>query len=224
MCRPELHWHPTTSTLPAQPSIIIANEFFDAIPIRQFELRDGELFERCVTIEDDQLAYGLKPTGQSHATSDNRIYETAPARTAIAKDLASLIAANGGAALIIDYGYRKSANGDTLQAMKYHAYCSIFESPGEADITSHVDFEQLLKAFEQGGAKPHPLQTQGEFLNAMGLGLRTEALARNLTGDDRDNLLQASNRLADDAKMGQLFKVAAITHKALAVPYPFGSL
>ncbi len=220
----ELHWHTMHTSLTAQPSIIIANEFFDAIPIRQFELRDGELFERCVTIEDDKLAFGLKPTGQSHVNQDNRIYETAPARNAIARDLAALIAANNGAALFIDYGHRKSANGDTLQAMKNHTYCSIFESPGEADLTSHVDFEQLLKAAAQGDATPLHLLTQGEFLNAMGLTLRTEALAHNLAGEERAGFIKASNRLADENEMGQLFKVAAITHKSMSVPYPFGSI
>ena len=220
----ELHWHTMHTSLTAQPSIIIANEFFDAIPIRQFELRDGELFERCVTIEDDKLAFGLKPTGQSHVNQDNRIYETAPARNAIARDLAALIAANNGAALFIDYGHRKSANGDTLQAMKNHTYCSIFESPGEADLTSHVDFEQLLKAAAQGDATPLQLLTQGEFLNAMGLTLRTEALAHNLAGEERAGFIKASNRLADENEMGQLFKVAAITHKSMSVPYPFGSI
>ncbi len=219
----DITWHTTHSTLPAQPAMIIANEFFDAIPIRQFELREGELFERCVTVEDDKLSFGLKPTGQSHVNQDNRIYETAPARSAIAKDLASLIATNSGAALFIDYGHRKSANGDTLQAMKNHSYCSIFETPGEADLTSHVDFEQLLKACALGGAIPLQLLTQGEFLNAMGLQLRTETLSRNLNGDARDSLLKASHRLADISEMGQLFKVAAITHKDLPVPYPFGS-
>ncbi len=215
-------WHTTHTSLPTQPAIIIANEFFDAIPIRQFELRDGELFERCVTVEDDKLAFGLKPTGQSHVNQDNRIYETAPARTAIAKDLATLIAENNGAALFIDYGHRKSANGDTLQAMKEHTYCSIFETPGEADLTSHVDFEQVLKACAQGGATPMQLLTQGEFLTAMGLQLRTETLAHNLEGEARADFLKASHRLADDSDMGQLFKVAAITHKAMPVPYPFG--
>jgi NADH dehydrogenase [ubiquinone] 1 alpha subcomplex assembly factor 7 len=219
----DITWHTTHATLPSQPSIIVANEFFDAIPIRQFELRDGELFERCVAIEDDKLAYGLKPTGQSHINQANRIYETAPARSAIAKDLASLIAAHNGAALFIDYGHRKSSNGDTLQAMKDHAYCSIFETPGEADLTSHVDFEQLLKACAQGGATPMQLLTQGEFLNAMGLQLRTETLAHSLDGDARDSLLKASHRLADGSEMGQLFKVAAITHNDLPMPYPFGS-
>jgi NADH dehydrogenase [ubiquinone] 1 alpha subcomplex assembly factor 7 len=217
-------WHTSITTLPERPSIIIANEFFDAIPIRQFELRNGELFERSVTVENDHLIYGLKPTGQTHPTEQNRTYETSSARSLIARDLGSLIATHGGAALIIDYGHRKSANGDTLQAMMNHAYCSVFESPGQADITSHVDFEQLLKAFAQGGALSQPLLTQGEFLNAMGLALRTEALARKLTGEARDNLTRASHRLANETEMGQLFKVAAITHQALPVPYPFGSV
>jgi NADH dehydrogenase [ubiquinone] 1 alpha subcomplex assembly factor 7 len=219
-----VEWHLTTATLPSKPSIIIANEFFDAIPIRQFELRDGALFERCVAIENDRLGYSLKPTGQSHPNKESRVYEMAPARASIAKDLGSLIAINGGAALVIDYGHRKSANGDTLQAMMNHSYSSIFECPGEADITSHVDFEQLLNAFGQGGAKPQPLLTQGEFLNAMGLSLRTEALARSLDSAAHDMFIKASHRLADDTEMGQLFKVAAITHPALPVPYPFGSI
>ncbi len=221
---PHAKWHDSIATLPAQPLIIIANEFFDAIPIRQFEIRNNELFERCVSIESDHLAFGLKPTGQNNLTAGQNIYETSPARAAIARDLAAMIAHHAGAAIIIDYGHKKSANGDTLQAMKNHAPCSLFETPGEADITSHVDFEQLLKALAHNKTTALPLLTQGEFLNAMGLQLRTEALARNLSGDDRENLLKASHRLANTTEMGQLFKVAAITHHGMATPFPFGSI
>ncbi len=214
-------WHGSISTLPHQPSIIIANEFFDALPVKQYEQENGLVYERVVGLQDGKLGFGrieapsIKPFGK------DGIFEISHARLHAAVTLGQVLKAFGGASLIIDYGHRKSAMGDTLQAMKDHQFCNITDSPGEIDITSHVDFEQLGVGFASGRAHVHPVITQAEFLNAMGLSLRGEALARKLEGQDREDFHQALKRLADDTEMGQLFKVLAATSPGLATPFPF---
>jgi NADH dehydrogenase [ubiquinone] 1 alpha subcomplex assembly factor 7 len=214
-------WHESVANVPTLPSIILANEFFDAIPIRQFATEDGKVFEHCVGIDNGALALGRTEVRIPMPFADEGIFELAPMRAEIASKLGRLIASNGGAALVIDYGYRKSAIGDTVQAMKQHQFCSIFESPGEVDVTSHVDFAQLAKSFLKSGANPCSLLTQGEFLNAMGLLVRTESLARTQDVVARDGIEKASRRLVDDAEMGQLFKVFCATQRDMAIPFPF---
>jgi NADH dehydrogenase [ubiquinone] 1 alpha subcomplex assembly factor 7 len=214
-------WHNSIESLPKSPMIVIANEFFDALSIRQFELKDGALFERCVTLSELELSITLRPTGKTPQAGADRVFETSPARSNVAKKLAEHICQTRGAALVIDYGYRKSASGDTLQAVKRHSFCSFLDTPGEADITAHVDFEQLLAAFERGGAKALPLLTQAQFLNAMGLSLRTQHLLNKLPEEQRESFLKASLRLVETTQMGQIFKVAAMVSPDLQVPYPF---
>ncbi|NMD06361.1 MAG: class I SAM-dependent methyltransferase, partial [Phyllobacteriaceae bacterium] len=113
--------------------------------------------------------------------------------------------------------------GDTLQAMIAHRHCPITHSPGEADITSHVDFEALGRAFAEGGTRPVGIMPQGDFLNAMGLEARTQVLARTIEGNARSQLLAATERLAHPAQMGHLFQVMAVTSAGLPPPYPFGA-
>lgn len=217
------YWHDSVEKLPRKPSIIIANEFFDAIPIRQFEQVNGQLFERIIGLADHKLNLGLLPSQKPNPFAVDGTFEDSAARSGVAFTLGHLIKENGGAGLVFDYGHRKSAMGDTLQAVKGHAPCSILATPGQADLTSHVDFEDLTRAFQSAGLTAHELLTQGAFLNHMGLAIRTEALARNLRFREHDEFVAASKRLADDAEMGQLFKVLAVTHPSLSAPYPFGS-
>ncbi len=218
---PDAAWHDGIASLPAFPAIVIANEFFDAIPIRQFEQLGDRVFERKVDWRDGALRMVLEQTAARCPFKADCIFEEPTERLLIAQALGHMLKTQGGAALVIDYGHRKSAPGDTLQAMKDHAYCGVFESPGEADLTSHVDFESLLTAFRSGGARACPLLTQAEFLEKMGIGARTEVLARKLEGEARESFVAASHRLADNDQMGLLFKVACATHPALATPYPF---
>jgi NADH dehydrogenase [ubiquinone] 1 alpha subcomplex assembly factor 7 len=220
---PDATWHHTIASLPARPTILIANEFFDALPIRQFERRGGRVFERCVGLKDNALEIGLVPSPVTLPMKDDGIYEDPAIRNTVARQVADLISTQGGAALVIDYGHIRSARGDTLQAMIDHRYCLITENPGEADITSHVDFEALGRAFAEGGARPVGLMPQGDFLNAMGLEARTQVLSRTIDGEARGNLIAATERLAHPAQMGHLFKVMAVTSAGLAPPYPFGA-
>jgi SAM-dependent MidA family methyltransferase len=216
-------WHDRVEDVPDGPIILIANEFFDAIPIRQFEKRDGRWRERVVGLEDGRLALGLGvevPGGQGR---DGDIVEFSPAREEIARHIGGRLAAHPGAALIIDYGHLVSASGDTLQAMMQHRFVPVTETPGEADLTSHVDFAALAKASAAGGAIAHSALTQRHFLLAMGLEQRTGQLAAKAEPATAAILSRQMTRLADENQMGNLFKVLAITSPGLTTPYPFGN-
>lgn len=218
-------WHDTVASLPALPSIIIANEFFDALPIRQYQRRDGRVVERVIGLDQNgELVIGGSPSAVAIPLAGDGIWEDATLRNAVAAQLGDHLAKLGGVALIIDYGHNRSALGDTLQAMKAHAPCAITDHVGEADITSHVDFEALARGFVRGGATIAGLMPQGDFLNAMGLAQRTEALARTIADEPRRQLLAATERLAHPREMGHLFRVMAVTGGGLPTPYPFGAI
>ena len=215
----DVNWHDHVGTLPELPCLIIANEFFDALPIQQFENRAGRWFERMVGFGEGTLKMGLVPTPPR--SQGEGVHETSPVSLAVAEDLSAHIAKHGGTALIIDYGHLKSAAGDTLQAMRKHEFVSVLDAPGEVDITAHVDFEALAQAFIAGGAELLPMLTQGQFLKAMGLELRTEKLAAKLEGQPLEDFRKASRRLADADQMGNLFKVMAVAQKRRQPIYPF---
>jgi NADH dehydrogenase [ubiquinone] 1 alpha subcomplex assembly factor 7 len=220
---PDATWHDSVSSLPALPSIVIANEFFDALPIRQFERKGGRVFERCVVTDDMGLKIALVLRATRMPGGDDGVMEDSTIRDAIATFLGDHIHKLGGVALVIDYGHMRATMGDTLQAMKGHAFCNIAEFPGEADVTSHVNFENLGKAFIKGSARVLGAMEQGDFLTAMGLSERTQVLARNATADTKQNLISASERLAHPDQMGHLFKVMAIAGTAQTSVYPFGA-
>ncbi len=219
---PQATWHGSVASLPGLPTIVLANEFFDALPIRQFERKDGRVFERCVGVVDDGLAIGLVPTATRLPFEGEGVFEDASIRNAVATHLGNHLKTVGGLGLMIDYGHVRSALGDTLQAMKAHAFCKVTDHVGEADITSHVDFESLGRAFIAGGAKVAGVMTQGQFLQHMGLEARTRMLAAASQGKKQHDIIAASERLANPKDMGDLFKVMAITGGLEAAPYPFG--
>jgi SAM-dependent MidA family methyltransferase len=218
----EVRWHDDLATVPPGPLVLVANEFFDAIPIRQFEKRDGRWHERVVGLRDDRLILGLVEAEIGGQGQDGDIIEFAPARSQIAAVIGQRLAAAPGAALIIDYGHLSSAPGDTLQAMRAHAPVSILDGPGTADLTSHVDFEALGKALAQAGATVHPALSQRQFLLAMGLEQRTAMLKARADAETGDRLDRQAARLAAPDQMGNLFKVLAVTSPGFATPYPFG--
>lgn len=221
----DVTWHDGLATLPEGPSIVIANEFFDALPIRQFESRKGQWMERRIGLgADDRLVIGLSAQQLDRAPgADGDILESAPLRDDIARELGSRLAKGPGAALIIDYGHAASALGDTLQAVRRHKFCSILDRPGEADLTSHVDFESLGHALKRGGAHTHGPITQRQFLLSMGLEARAALLAQKAKLPERNVIGRAVERLAGENQMGNLFKVLAATSPGLPTPYPFGS-
>ena len=216
---PKITWHESVASLPDGPMLVVANEFFDAIPIRQFEKREGKWFERCVGMD----GMGFMPAALDNTQGGNGdVIELAPQRLEIAKDIGSHLAKRGGCAIVIDYGHLQTAPGDTLQAVRAHDYVPITDQPGESDITSHVDFEALGKAFEQGGAKALSPTTQGAFLLAMGLERRAAILASKADAKTKDILARSVARLAGETEMGNLFKVMVATSPNLPAPYPFG--
>lgn len=208
-----VQWLDRAEDLPEAPLFGVANEFFDALPIRQFTRHQNGWCETMVGLADGHLSLGLAAPAPL-AALDHRLSDTAPgdvieicpAAAAIMAELATRIGAHGGAALIIDYGDWHS-RGDTLQALRAHAYTPPLATPGEADLTAHVDFEALAAA-----AAPCPVQmtTQGAFLIRLGIGPRSERLAHALTGDALESHLAATRRLTGPHEMGRLFKVLAV--------------
>ncbi len=224
---PFASWHDDLSSLPKGPAIFVANEFFDALPIHQFEKRDGLWFERCVGAESDRLAFTLaQPGAQFGLTPEHlrtapngSILEVCPAALTYCTCIAEHIALHSGAALIIDYGYAKSAPGDTLQALKNHRYCDPFEEPGAADLTAHVAFDRLADVASGFTVTASPIAEQGQFLMALGLGMRAQQLAAETDEAGQACILSELKRLTAPDEMGSLFKVLALQHKSMS-PIP----
>ena len=215
-------WHERLEDVPEGPMVLVANEFFDALPIRQFEKRQGRWHERVVGLDNGRLAIGLAEADLGSHGSDGDVIEFAPVRIDIARAIGERLARQPGAALIIDYGHLASHPGDTLQAMRKHGFAGIVETPGFCDLTSHVDFEALAKALAKGGATVLPGLTQRAFLLAMGLQQRGAMLAAKSDAAGRAVLERQMTRLAGTDQMGNLFKVLAATSAGLDTPYPFG--
>lgn len=215
-------WHIHVTTLPDQPLFLIANEFFDALPIRQF-VRDGHAWrEKMVGVTDGVLRFGLSDAAPI-ALLKNRLQDTAngdlvehcPILPVIAATIGSKIETHGGAALIIDYGDWQS-QGDTLQALKAQKHVDPLTLPGNADLTAHVDFAAIAQ--HTAPARYSRLSTQGVFLERMGITQRAQTLAANLTGKDLTSHIAAHRRLTHPAEMGDLFKVISIYPSTAAPP------
>nr|MEC9420483.1 class I SAM-dependent methyltransferase [Pseudomonadota bacterium] len=217
--------------VPDGPLILVANEFFDALPIHQFVKTEHGWQERQIGLsQHEELIFGVGtarlpddavPAGLSTAP-DGTIFETQPAANAIAEEIGRRIADSGGAALVIDYGYLKTAAGDTLQALYRHAYDDVLAHPGEADLTAHVNFEALAAAAVRAGARALAPLTQGEFLLRTGLLERAGALGAGKTHSEQEAIRDAVERLAAPDQMGDLFKVLAVTNSGNSFP-PFDS-
>ena len=219
---PGASWHMTLKEVPQGPMILVANEFFDAIPIRQIERRRGLWHERVIGLEQGRLARGLSGPVLGPEGRDGDVLELAPARDVIASQIGQRLSRHAGAALIIDYGHLTSAPGDTLQAMRRHGFADVTDRPGECDLTSHVDFQALGRALTEGGADVLRPMTQRDFLLAMGLEQRFQRLELRADLLVTSTLRRQMARLADESQMGNLFKVLAATSPGMPCPYPFG--
>ena len=192
---PDARWYDAIDGLPDAPLLLVANEFLDALPVRQHVAG----IERRVMIVGGGLTFDR----------DGEVVETSPARDEAVSAIASRLVANGGLALIIDYGYARSASGDTLQAVRGHAFAPLLADPGEQDLTAHVDFEAVANVARAAGAIVTPVVTQGEWLIRLGMEARAQALSR--ANPDRAGDVQAAlDRLTKADQMGELFKVIAI--------------
>ena len=192
---PKAQWHDAIGELPQRPLLLVANEFLDALPIRQFV---GGI-ERRIVIAAGGLAFDR----------DGEIIETSPARDEAVEAIAAHLAEHGGVALLIDYGHERSAPGDTLQAVSRHRFASVLESQGEQDLTSHVDFQAIATSAGSAGAAVTPVVTQGQWLERLGIAARAASLAR-AHPERAEEVDEALKRLCDPEQMGSLFKVIAI--------------
>jgi SAM-dependent MidA family methyltransferase len=218
-------WADDISALPPDPLFLVANEFFDALPIRQFQRHPAGWQERMVGLQAGALAFGLSAPAPLAAlahrledTAPGDVVETCAPATAIAAQIGAHLAAAGGAALILDYGDWRS-RGDTLQAMRGHAFADPLATPGEADLTAHVDFEVLALAARPALAAP--LAPQGAFLERLGITARARALAHALSGPALDAHVAAHRRLTHPQEMGRLFKVLGLHAPGTAPPPGF---
>ena len=222
-------WHNRIADLPPGPTIAIANEFFDALPIRQFQRAEDGWHERMVGKRDDRLCLLLNPgmvpsaplSGALQSAPIDAVIEVSPARTAAMAELAQRLVSHGGAAVIVDYGHEASAPGNTLQAMRGHGYVDILATPGAVDLTAHVDFQALGEAARQTGAHTWGPVTQAAFLNQLGIAARAHALQRNATAAQVEAVSAALHRLTGRGQMGQLFKAMAVTADGDAPPPGF---
>ncbi|MCC0036644.1 MAG: class I SAM-dependent methyltransferase [Hoeflea sp.] len=223
-----ISWHHAVEDVPAGFTLLVANELFDAIPIRQFVKTPQGFCERVVGLDDTgNLAFGLAPGGldttllpiEAGRVPNGEVFEVSPARSAVMQAVAAKIVRDGGTALTIDYGHLVTGFGDTLQAVHQHEFDPPLARPGEADLTSHVDFQVLAEVAREAGAHVHRPLTQGDFLLRLGILERAGAL-----GAGRDSLTQATisdavNRLAGEGegRMGALFKVLAVSGQPVRI-------
>jgi len=215
-----VQWHDSIEGIPEGPAIVIANEFVDVLPVHQFvKDRDGWHL-RVVGIVDGQLGFVVVPIPMSEAFNtespdapDGAILELRDeGPTAL---LAERVVRHGGAALIIDYGHRTLGFGDTLQAVRNHDYADPFSDPGEADLTTQVNFAELSIRAKRQGAAVHGALTQGEFLRRLGIVERAAQLKNNATPQQAANIDSGLARLTAPDQMGELFKVLAIADPKL---------
>ncbi|WP_372425352.1 class I SAM-dependent methyltransferase [Salinarimonas chemoclinalis] len=216
-----VHWHARLDDVPDRPLIALANEFFDALPVRQMVRDRGAWRERLVGLDaGGALGFGLAPDADpsvSWEAPEGAVLEIAAAGTAVMRALAGRIVAAGGAALAIDYGHARTGFADTLQAIRRHAFADPLVDPGEADVTAHVDFAQLATAAGAAGARVFGPVTQGAFLRALGIEARARALAARASATQSEEIGAALVRLTGerDADMGVLFKALAVAHPRL---------
>ena len=229
---PNVWHHDSVGDLPDNaPLLVVANEFFDALPVRQIVRSGDEWRERVVICPDEDQSerfealpgYRKVESGIPAIAADapdGAILEIPMAGTAIAFDLAQRIARQGGAAIIIDYGYEGPAIGDTLQAVRAHQFADPFFEPGESDLTTHVDFTMIGNMARQAGLRVMGPVDQGEFLRRLGIDARADQLSR--TAPARAAEVEAARlRLTADEAMGRLFKVMAWVHPDWAEPAGF---
>ncbi|WP_414714411.1 class I SAM-dependent methyltransferase [Sphingobium sp.] len=227
---PQAVFHDNITGLPTDgPLLVVANEFFDALPIQQFLRTDGGWRERV--LDNDRLEWGhrflpglaqedVALAGAFLQAPQGAVVERCPVGEAIMCLLTQRIATQGGAIIAIDYGYEGPATGDTMQAVQAHRFADPFVEPGARDLTAHVDFTALGDAAIEGGCNVSPVVEQGQFLIRLGIGARSGALAQKAP-EKREELVAAMLRLTDPAEMGCLFKVMAAVNPDWPVPEGF---
>lgn len=219
---PAARWVETLDEVPrGAPLILVANEVLDCLPARQFVQLEGGWAERRVGVKPDgQLYFGLSPAPAGFAPppglegAPGDLIELSPAQEAFGHAIGARVAADGGAALLIDYGRAAPEPGDTLQAIRDHKREDPLASPGEADLTVHADFPAVAAAAQIAGAVASEVLPQGELLRRLGIEARAEVLAAG----QPERIAREIHRLTAPDQMGELFKALAIHTPGLAVP------
>ena len=224
---PGAGFHESLEDVPEGPSFIIANEFFDVLPIRQFVWQGGGWSEKMVAERDGKLAFVLKDdfppaAGLPRRADEGDTWETAPQAAFWISSIASRLKAMGGLALIIDYGYGEDAFGDSFQAVRKQKSVGVLDHPGEADLTAHVNFADLAAKAKAAGLAVFGPRPQGAFLDALGIGQRAQQLLKVADAKQKKDIEAAVKRLTSAKEMGQLFKVLCLGAKGAPAPAGFG--
>ena len=225
-------WIDDLTQLPAWSSVLlVANEFLDALPVRQLMKANDNWRERGVSIEgnDTLVLTDLEPDsavleGVPKAIKQGAgegIFETSLCLNQFIKSVDILLKKQKGAALFVDYGHMKSALGDTIQCVKSHQFAGLFDTPGSCDITAHVDFENVANIAMMDGIEVHGPVTQASFLKALGIEARAERLWAAANEVQKESITTGLKRLIDTEQMGNLFKVLALCHDPLIRPEGF---
>ena len=220
---PPVAWRRSIEEVPAGPTLILANEFFDALPVRHYVRSARGWHERVVGLDaEGKLAFGAaaEPVEIEPGASElGQVLEVGHAGLRVMEMLASRIAVQGGALLVCDYGHAASGCGETLQAVRGHAYADPLADPGEADLTAHVDFAALARAAASAGAVAHGPVGQGSFLDRLGIVARAESLRRRADARQALAIDAALDRLTSPgSSMATLFKVLAVTPPGTPTP------
>jgi len=223
---PIIAWHDSIDQVPNGPAVILANEYFDVLPIHQAVKRETGWHERTVEIDDGgKLTFGFAPDPMPRfevllpplvrAAPIGAVFEWR-SDTEIMK-IATRMRDQGGAALIIDYGHVRSDAGDTFQAIARHSFADPLKNPGQADVTAHVDFQALARAAEDLGARVHGPVPQGDFLKWIGIETRAVTLMAKASLEVSEDISSALKRLTGDGRgaMGSMFKVLAVSEPGL---------
>jgi SAM-dependent MidA family methyltransferase len=219
-------WRGTFAEAPEGPAIILANEFLDALPVRQFERRGGQWRERVVRLDGaGELVFGVADKPEpflSTEADDGAVIEVGAVAHRFMFELSARLAKQGGAALFLDYGHAISGFGDTLQALRAHTSVSPLSEPGECDLTTHVDFAAMARSARAAGATVHGPIDQGDFLRALGVDVRARALGER-TPERAQEIEAARRRLVGkgENEMGALFKAMVVANRAVPAPPGF---
>ena len=219
-------WRGSFAEAPEGPAIILANEFLDALPVKQFERRSGQWRERVVRLNGSgELAFDVADKPESFLNTeadDGSVLEVGAVAHRFMFELAARLAKQGGAALFLDYGHAVTGLGDTLQALRAHVPVNPLTEPGDCDITAHVDFAAMARSARAAGAAVHGPIDQGDFLRALGVEVRARALGER--SPDRAGEIEAARRRLvgkGENEMGALFKAMAVANRAVPAPPGF---
>jgi len=225
---PSVIWHGHLDEVPAGPAIVLANEFLDALPVRQLIRHAGAWHERRVGLAESGFAFVIGEKADAAPVPsllgdapDGSIFEFAPAVLDVAAHLAQRLSASGGAALLIDYGHDIPGPGETLQAVRGHAFADPLVDPGQQDLTVHVDFKAFGDATEAAGARVWGPMGQGDLLERLGIAARAAHLLAGADRTQAEHIATARRRLVDADAMGRLFRAVALTHPDAPAPPGF---